>query len=53
MPCLTNLEFSLAPATSAALWAVCALILASVLRNNRFAGQPAFVLTFLAMLWWL
>ncbi|RLL71020.1 histidine kinase N-terminal 7TM domain-containing protein [Paenirhodobacter hankyongi] len=53
MPCLTNLEFSLAPATAAALWAVCALILASVMRNNRFAGQPAFVLTFLAMLWWL
>ncbi|MFC5736235.1 histidine kinase N-terminal 7TM domain-containing protein [Sinirhodobacter huangdaonensis] len=53
MSCLTNLEFTFASAFAAALWAACALILVWVVRNNRFAGKPAFILTFLAMLWWL
>lgn len=53
MSCLTNLEFTFASAFAAALWAACALILVWVVRNNRFAGRPAFILTFLAMLWWL
>lgn len=53
MACLTNLELTFAAAAAAVLWAVCALILAWVIRNSRFAGQPAFVLTLAAMLWWL
>jgi len=53
MTCLTNLDLTFASASSAALWAVCAVILVWVIRNNRFAGKPAFVLTLGAMLWWL
>lgn len=53
MSCLTSLEFTFASAFAAALWAACALILVWVVRNNRFAGRPAFILTLLAMLWWL
>ncbi|MDK3020836.1 hybrid sensor histidine kinase/response regulator [Pseudodonghicola flavimaris] len=53
MTCLTSLEFTLGSATAVALWVICALILAWVARNNRFAGKPAFVLTLSAMLWWL
>jgi signal transduction histidine kinase len=53
MTCFTNLEVNLGSTTAAGLWAVCALILAWVVRKNRFSGQPAFVLTLIAMLWWL
>lgn len=53
MPCLTNLDFSLASTAAAVLWGICALILVWVVRNTRFAGQRAFALTLLAMLWWL
>jgi signal transduction histidine kinase len=53
MTCLTTLEFTLVPAAVALLWAVCALVLALVARRNRFAGKPAFIVTFAAMLWWL
>ena len=53
MTCLTNLQITFASASAAALWAVCALNLVWVVRNNRFAGKPAFVLTLVAMLWWL
>jgi len=53
MTCLTSLEYTFASASAAALWAVCVLILVWVVRNNRFAGKPAFVLTLAAMLWWL
>ncbi len=53
MNCLTSLEFTIVPAAVAALWVICAIVLIWVARNNRFAGKPAFVLTFLAMLWWL
>ncbi|MBR9843953.1 MAG: hybrid sensor histidine kinase/response regulator [Rhodobacteraceae bacterium] len=53
MTCVTNLEFSLAPTFTAALWVICAAILAWVASNSRFAGKAAFVLTFVAMLWWL
>ncbi|MDD8022310.1 MAG: histidine kinase N-terminal 7TM domain-containing protein [Paracoccaceae bacterium] len=53
MTCLANLEFTFASAAIATLWAICALILAWVARNNRFSGKPAFVVAFSAMLWWL
>lgn len=53
MTCLTGLEVTLASAAAAALWAIFALVLATVVRNNRFAGKRAFVLTLAAMLWWL
>ena len=53
MTCFTNLDFTFAPVTSAALWVICAVIFAWVARNNRFAGQSSFLLTLLAMLWWL
>lgn len=53
MACLTELDFSFASTSAAVLWAVCALVLVSVVRNNRFAGKAAFVLTLAAMLWWL
>ncbi|MCF3594157.1 ATP-binding protein [Rhodobacteraceae bacterium LMO-12] len=53
MTCLTSLEFTIVPAAVATLWAICAIVLAWVARNNRFAGKPAFMLTFVAMLWWL
>jgi len=53
MTCLTNLTFTFASVSAAALWAACALILIWVARNNRFAGKSAFLLTLLAMLWWL
>ncbi len=53
MSCLTSLEFTFASALAAALWAACAHILVWVVRNTRFAGKPAFILTLLAMLWWL
>ncbi len=53
MTCLTSLEFSAVPAAVAILWAICAIVLAWVVRNNHFAGKPAFVLAFVAMLWWL
>ncbi len=53
MNCLTNLEVTFASASAASLWVVSALMLIWVLRNNRFAGQPTFVLTLMAMLWWL
>ena len=53
MNCFTNLDFTFAPVASAALWLVCAVIVAWVARNNRFAGQSSFLLTLLAMLWWL
>ncbi|WP_460275324.1 histidine kinase N-terminal 7TM domain-containing protein [Celeribacter sp. ULVN23_4] len=53
MTCLLNLEVNIASGTAAALWVVCALVLVSVVRNNRFAGKPAFVLTLASMLWWL
>ncbi|SFI48844.1 histidine kinase N-terminal 7TM domain-containing protein [Celeribacter neptunius] len=53
MECLTDLDLTFAAAAAAGLWAVCCLVLVWVVRNNRFAGQPAFVLTLLAMLWWL
>lgn len=53
MTCATNLHVSLAPAFAAALWVVCAAILAWVAHSSRFAGKPAFVLTLAAMLWWL
>jgi len=53
MTCLTSLEYTFASASAAALWAVCVLVLVWVVRNNCFAGKPAFVLTLVAMLWWL
>ncbi|MDF1717708.1 MAG: histidine kinase N-terminal 7TM domain-containing protein [Antarcticimicrobium sp.] len=53
MTCLTSLELSFAPAAVAVLWAVAALVLAWVVRNNRFPGKQAFILAFTAMLWWL
>lgn len=53
MTCLTNLDFTVAPATAAALWAICAFVLVSVARNSHFAGKPAFLLALSAMLWWL
>ena len=53
MTCLTNLDFTVASAAAAALWVICALVLVTVIRNTRFAGKPAFVLTLSAMLWWL
>lgn len=53
MTCLTNLEVTLASSAAAGLWVACAFILIWVVRNNRFAGKPAFVLTLVAMLWWL
>ncbi|MGD9865614.1 MAG: histidine kinase N-terminal 7TM domain-containing protein [Pseudodonghicola sp.] len=53
MTCLTNLDLTFASASAAALWAVSALVLVRVVRNNHFAGKPAFVLTLAAVLWWL
>ncbi len=53
MTCLTNLEITLGSASAAALLLVCALVLGAVIRNTRFAGKTAFVLTLAAMLWWL
>lgn len=53
MTCLTSLEVTFASASAAALWAVSALVLVLVVRNNRFAGKTAFVLTLVALLWWL
>jgi len=53
MICLTNLEFTAASGVVATLWAICALVIVWVARKNRFAGKPAFILTFVAMLWWL
>ena len=53
MTCLTHLHVTLAAATAAMLWAICAMILFWVARNTRFAGKPAFLLTLSAMLWWL
>ncbi len=53
MSCFTNLEFTIAPMTAAALWVICAAILIWVARKNWFPGKPAFQLTFLSMLWWL
>lgn len=53
MDCLTSLELNFMSAAVAALWATAALVLAWVVRNHRFAGKPAFVLAFVAMLWWL
>jgi len=53
MTCLNSLYFTFASASATALWAACALVLIWVARNHRFAGKPAFVLTLLAMLWWL
>ncbi len=53
MTCFENLNISFAFSAAAVLWGVCAIILFWVRRNNRFAGHSAFVLTLLAMLWWL
>ncbi|WP_243612564.1 sensor histidine kinase [Shimia aestuarii] len=53
MTCFSNLVFTIAPTTAAALWVVCAAVLLWIVRNNRFPGKPAFVLTLAAMLWWL
>lgn len=53
MSCFSDLEHSTASAAALGLWFSCALILAAVLRNNRFAGKTAFSLTLSAMLWWL
>lgn len=53
MTCLTHLDFNVASASAAALWAISALILVWVARNNRFPGKQAFVLTLAALLWWL
>ncbi|TDK45691.1 histidine kinase N-terminal 7TM domain-containing protein [Antarcticimicrobium luteum] len=53
MTCLTNLDFTVVSAAVATLWAVAALVLVWVARNHRFAGKPAFVLSFVAMLWWI
>jgi len=53
MSCIASLVFTFEAATVATLWGICGLVLVCVVRNNRFAGKPAFVLTFSAMLWWL
>jgi signal transduction histidine kinase len=53
MNCLTSLELTFASVTIAALWMACALVLARILQNKHFSGKSAFVLTFVAMLWWL
>lgn len=53
MTCLLTPEFNIASGSAAALWVVCALVMVVVIRNNRFAGKPAFILTLAAMLWWL
>ena len=53
MICFSDLELNVAAASTAALLAVCTLILGWIARNNRFAGKPAFLLTLAAMLWWL
>lgn len=53
MNCLTNLHPGTAAISAGVLWAVCALVLVWVVRNNHFAGKPAFSLTLAAMLWWL
>ena len=53
MNCLIDLQHSAASTAALGLWLTCALILAAVLRNNRFAGKTAFSLAFGAMLWWL
>lgn len=53
MICFVNLNFTFAPATAVALWVICAVILVWVARNNHFAGKTAFLLTLVAMLWWL
>ena len=53
MTCLARLELTVVPAIVAALWLLGALVLVWVVRNHRFAGKPAFVAAFAAMLWWL
>ncbi|MCD9149601.1 hybrid sensor histidine kinase/response regulator [Pseudophaeobacter flagellatus] len=53
MTCLTNLDVNLASGSAAVLWVVCFFVMVAVARNNPFGGQPAFVLTLAAMLWWL
>ncbi len=53
MTCLARLELTVVPATVAALWLLGALVLVWVVRNHRFAGKRAFVVAFIAMLWWL
>ena len=53
MTCLSSLEFTVVPSVVATLWAISALVLTWVVRNHRFAGKPAFVLSFVAILWWL
>lgn len=53
MNCLSDLEINVAAASTLALLAICALILGWIARNNRFAGKSAFLLTLVAMLWWL
>lgn len=53
MTCLTNFNLSPVALSVLGLWAASALVLISVTRSHRFAGKPAFSLTFLAMLWWL
>ncbi|MAO27020.1 MAG: hypothetical protein CMN15_07485 [Roseovarius sp.] len=53
MSCLTNFDVSTVSLSVLALWAVSGLVLIWVARSHRFAGKPAFILTFAAMLWWL
>jgi signal transduction histidine kinase len=53
MTCLSSLEFTTASAAVAALWLACLIVVLYVWQNNRFPGKPAFILTFVAMLWWL
>ena len=53
MSCLTNFDVTAVSLSVLALWAVSGLVLIWVARSHRFAGKPAFILTFAAMLWWL
>ncbi|MCW8843067.1 MAG: ATP-binding protein [Rhodobacteraceae bacterium] len=53
MTCFQNLDVTFAAGAAAVLWLICFGIVFWVGQRKWFAGKTAFVLTFVAMLWWL